>query len=202
MATAGKVGAVYAPTTTNDNIDTTNTTDTFSGDGTTTTFQLTNEYIFVDSETVTVDNEDIGYTLNYITGELVFDTAPASGTNNITVNYDYTTIEQVAGFFDWTFDEDAGLEESPEFQDEHMSHVSTIATWSGNASKYWSVDDRFENWVGELVVMAFYIDDSAGTSIRFEGWGIIGNKDTDCPHDTLVEQTIDFEGQDFLEFRQ
>ena len=204
MATAGKLGAVYAPTETEGEIDTTNTTDTFSGDGTTTTYQLNNEYALRESETVTVDGEETDdYTLNYITGELVFDEAPPDGTDNITVEYDYLdAIEQVAGFFEWSFDEEAGLEESPEFGDEVITHTSTLDSCSGSADMYFGVDDRFSDWVGEEVVLAFYIDDTAGVKQRFEGWGIIGNKSTDTPVDTLVEQSIVIEGQTRLEYRE
>lgn len=205
MGTAGKVGAIFAPTLDiNDEIDTGNTTDTFSGDGTTTAFTLNNEYVLLKSETVTVaGTETDDYEINYITGIVTFDEAPAAGTDNITVEYDYLVeIEQVGGFFEWSFNEDAGLEEAAEFGDDHQTHVATIAEWSGSADKYFSIEDRFENWLGEEVVIAFYIDNTAGEKVRFEGWGKIGSKGTECPHDTLVEQSIDFEGQDFLVFRQ
>ena len=207
MATAGKLGAVYAPTTDiDDNPDTGSTTDTFSGDDTTTTFQLTNEYVLRDSETVTVDGtvqDESKYTLNYITGELEFDEAPADGTDNITVEYDYLDgLEQVAGFFEWSVDEDAGLEESPEFGDEVVTHTQTLGSWNGSADMYFGVDDRFADWVGEELVLAFFIDDTAGEKKRFESWGIIGNKNTNTPNDTLVEESIDIEGQTKLEYRE
>lgn len=204
MATAGKVGAVYAPIETNGTIDTTTTTDTFSGDGTTTTFNLTNEYITKGSVTVNIGGSPTqAYELNRITGELVFDTAPVTGTDNITVNYTYLDgIEQVGGFFEWTVDEDAGLEESPEFGDSVVTHTQTLESWSGSADMYFGVDDRFNDWVGERVVLAFYIDDTAGTLQRFEGWGIIGTKSTTTPVDGLVEQSIDIEGQTKLVYRE
>src|SRR6056297_270606 len=200
MATAGKVGAVYAPIETDGTIDTSTTTDTFSGDDTTTTFQLTNEYITKNSVTVTVGGSPTkAYDLNRITGELEFDTAPVSGTDNITVDYTHLNgIEQVGGFFEWTVDEEAGLEESPEFGDSVVTHTQTLESWSGSADMYFGVDDRFDGWVGERVVLAFYIDDTAGTLQRFEGWGIIGTKSTTVPVDGLVEQSIDLEGQSKL----
>ena len=204
MATAGKVGAVYAPIETDGTIDTSTTTDTFSGDGTTTTFTLTNEYILMNSVTVTVGGSTTkAYNLNRITGELEFDTAPASGTDNITVEYTYLDgLEQVGGFFEWSVDEDAGLEESPEFGDEVITHTQTLESWSGSADMYFGVDDRFDNWIGERVVLAFYINDEAGTLQRFEGWGIIGTKSTTVPVDALVEQSIDLEGQSKLVYRE
>ena len=202
MATAGKLGAVYAPTETDGVIDYGNTTDSFVGDGTTTEFQLENEYVARDSESVTVDGVEVNnYKINYITGLVTFDAAPAD-TADIQVEYDYLEgIEQVAGFFEWSFDEEAGLEESPEFGDEVITHTPTLDSWSGSADMYFGVDDRFTDWVGEEVVLAFYIDDTAGEKVRFEGWGIIGSKSTTTPVDTLVEESIDIEGQTKLEYR-
>ena len=75
-------------------------------------------------------------------------------------------------------------------------------SWSGSADMYFGVDDRFDGWVGERVVLAFYIDDTAGTLQRFEGWGIIGTKSTTVPVDGLVEQSIDLEGQSKLVYRE
>lgn len=206
MATAGKLGAVYAPLVDVDNnVQTTTTTDTFSGDGTTTTFQLTNEYIERGSVTVTVDTveQDEGtYEVNYITGELVFDTAPASGTDNISVEYTYLNgLEQIGGFYEWSVDEDAGLEESPEFGDSVVTHTQTLESWSGSANMYFGVDDRFREWVGDEIVVAFYIDTTAGTEQRFEGWAKISTKSTDVPVDTLIEESLEFEGQTKLEYR-
>ena len=203
MATAGKLGAVYAPTETEGTIDYGNTTDSFVGDGTTTEFELNNEYVVRDSESVTVDGTEVyNYDINYITGIITFDEAPAD-TTDIQVEYDYLEgIEQVAGFFEWSFDEEAGLEESPEFGDEVITHTSTLDSWSGSADMYFGVDDRFQDWVGEEVVLAFYIDDTAGEKKRFEGWGIIGSKSTTTPVDTLVEESIDIEGQTRLEYRE
>lgn len=206
MATAGKLGAVYAPEVDVDNdIQTTNTTDTFSGDDTDVTFQLTNEYVLPGSETVSIggtEQDESTYELNYITGELEFDTAPVTGTDNITIEYDYLDgIEQVGGFYEWSIDEDAGLEETPEFGDTVVTHTSTLESWSGSAEMYFGTDDRFQDWVGEEVVVAFYIDETAGTLQRFESWAKISTKSTDVPVDTLVEESIEFEGQTKIEYR-
>ena len=204
MATAGKLGAVFAPTTDIDgNPDIATTTDNFTGDGTTTTFTLSNEYVSPDNLTVTVDGtETTDYSINYITGMIEFDNAPGD-TLAIEVTYDYIVeLEQVGGFFEWSVDEEAGLEESPEFGDEVITHTRTLDSWSGSASKYFDVEDRFNDWVGEKVVLGFYIDKTAGTEQRFEAWGIIGNKSTTTPVDTLVEEDISIEGQTRLVFRQ
>ena len=212
MATSGKVGAVYAPVTNIDgDILKESTTDTFSGDGTQTTFELSNEYIYPKSQVVTVDGSQPvsnKYTLDYINGTIEFSEPPTDDVDNVSVEYDYLgddngdVLEQAAGFFEWEFDEEANLEESPEFGDEVVTHTSTIPQWSGSADKYWSVDDKFQDWLGELVVVAFYIDTTDGAKRRFEGWGTVGDKSVECPVDTLVEEGISFESESKLEYRQ
>jgi len=218
MATSGRVGAIYAPTTTNGAVNTTTTTDTLTTDGTTTTFNLANDLILQDSETAddldiewqnaTVEWQNANYTweredqkkyaINYILGVIEFSEAPASSVGNFTVTYDYVTeLEQVGGFFDWSFTEGINLEEKTEFGDDHISHEGVLSDWSGTADKYWSVGSRFQDWLGKKVIIGFYINTTTGD--RFEGWGKIGSKSITCPHDTLVEENIDFEGQGFLE---
>lgn len=198
MATAGKLGAVYAPTVdVNDDPDTATTTDAAISDGDT----LSNEYIDPDSVEITYNNvsdEGKSITINYITGDVSFDET-FDGT--IDVSYTYlVSLEQVGGFFEWNVDEEAGLEESPEFGDEVITHTQTLDSWSGSASKYFDVDNRFNDWVGTKVVLAFYID--TDTLKRFEAWGIIGDKSTSTPVDTLVEEDISIEGQTRLRFRE
>jgi len=68
------------------------TKETFSGDGTTTTFYLSHAPL-QGTVTVKVDGayktENVDYTVNYETGGITFDEAPPSGTNNIEVTYGY-----------------------------------------------------------------------------------------------------------------
>jgi hypothetical protein len=66
----------------------------FSGDGSTTVFQLPSPYYPVERiYNVTVDgtgqSEHADYSLDYWNGDLHFDTAPISGTDNISVDVDY-----------------------------------------------------------------------------------------------------------------
>lgn len=198
MAQHGKVGAVYVP----DSISgTTITGETFSGDGTTTSFTLTNEYIKPGSETVTVDGAEVhNYKINYITGEITFEIAPASGTDNISVDYNYFTMNIDCGFFDWTINENADAEEATTFcSDGEREYLAGLTDWDGSANKYWITDEEFHNFVGEQVVIAFYIDET--NNIRYEGWGIVTGVSVDVAVDSLVEESIDIQGSGKLEFR-
>lgn len=72
-------------------VETAVTGETFSGDGTTTTFTLANAFVKPGSETVTVggvaQTRNTDYYITYIDGVIEFATAPATGTNNISVDY-------------------------------------------------------------------------------------------------------------------
>jgi len=68
------------------------TQDTFSGDSSTKTFNLSHGDLLADSVTVTVDGteqtEGTDYTVDYENGSITFDSAPNNGTT-ITVEYSY-----------------------------------------------------------------------------------------------------------------
>lgn len=72
-------------------IETSVTGETFSGDGSATTFNLANDFVKPGTETVTVDGttqtRNTDYYITYITGDIEFASAPASGTDNISVDY-------------------------------------------------------------------------------------------------------------------
>ncbi len=68
-------------------------TDAFSGDGTTTQFNLSASPVVVGSVTVLVNGTTAtNYTVDYEAGTITFDTAPASGAS-IEVSYKYYTAE-------------------------------------------------------------------------------------------------------------
>jgi len=206
MAISGKLGAVYAPVVdeNNDLLVLEGVSDTFTDNTDEDTFQLANEYVFPKSETVTVGGDTTHrYNLNYITGELVLNEATSE---DVEVTYDAldedgegNKLEQIAGFYEWEFEEEANLEESPEFGDEVITHTQTLESWSGSADRYHS-ESRFEDWLGQQVVLGFYINTETGE--RFEGWGRIGDKSVETPVDTLVEEDISFEGESRLEYRE
>ena len=70
--------------------------ETFNGDGVTTTFQLSHTWVVWYSETVTVDGttqtRGTDYSINYETGQITFSTAPADGAQ-ISVVYSYIPFE-------------------------------------------------------------------------------------------------------------
>lgn len=80
-------------------------TNTFNGDASTTAFTLSPKPVLPESETVTVggvsQTRGTDYTIDNRTGVITFSTAPATGTNNISVSYtSYAATDwtQVAAF--------------------------------------------------------------------------------------------------------
>ena len=138
--------------------------------------------------------------INYLTGEIKLRDPVPSDIDKFVIDYEIVDeLEQVGGFFEWTFIEGAHIEPMTDFGDEIISYKATLGEWEAAADKYWVVDDRFNDLIGEEIVIAFYIDVDTGT--RFEGWGTVENVDTTCPIDMLVERDIGFRGQSILEFR-
>lgn len=199
MATHGKVGAVYAP----DSVSGTSVIDeTFSGTGSEKTFSLANEYVKPYSETITVDgieqNRGTDYTIDYVLGE--FTITAASGTSNVSVDYNYFTLSEVGGFFDWTLNENADTQEATDFQSNgEREYVSGLKDWDGSATKYWKSTKQFHDFIGEDVVMAFYIDET--NNVRYEGWGVLTGASVDTAVDALVEESIDIQGSHTLTYR-
>jgi predicted secreted protein len=203
MAIEGHVGAVYAP----DDLTGTNVpSETFSGDDSTVEFTHANEYVIPYSETVEVDsteqtrNKD--YTINYITGKITFESAPASGTDNISVDYDYYTISEVGGFFSWTINKNADTLESTSFDSSgERTYVAGLTDWDGSASKYWASDKTFHDFVGEDdIIIVFYVDDVTN-NYRYEGYGVVNSKSVDTSVDSLIEESIDIQGSGTLTYR-
>jgi len=76
----------------------TTTTQEFNGDNVETQFQLTNTNV-KNVRSVTVGGVAVaygsGYTVDYITAQINFTTAPVAGTNNVDIEYDYGTTDKI-----------------------------------------------------------------------------------------------------------
>src|SRR5690554_1945925 len=171
MALSGKVGGVFAPAS----LAGTAGSDTFSGDDVTVEFTLSHEYVKPYSEEITVGattlKRGVDYNINYITGVITFKEAPVTGTDNISVSYNYHNVSQIGGFFEWSIDESAETLDGTAFDNNngHRVYVAGLREWTASANRYWATTDRFDDWVGQTVVISFYADKDSGLN-RFEGW--------------------------------
>lgn len=77
----------------------TTTTQLFSGNGSTTVFTVTNGSTIKNVRAISISAVPkyfgTDYTVNYVTGAITFTVAPASGSSNISVQYDYGTTDKI-----------------------------------------------------------------------------------------------------------
>lgn len=114
-----------------------NYTETFTGDGTTTTFTVANTPVFNGSETVTVDGvtktRGTDYTIDYSAGEVVFTSAPGDGAT-IEISYSIAEVdlpvnEVLEGSVSASLDSGSGeLETLYEYDDYYVDHENAKIT--------------------------------------------------------------------------
>jgi hypothetical protein len=133
-----------------------------------------------------------GFTLEYVGGFVVFDTALGVD-DTVTVSGKSLTLVQAGGFFNWSVDGDADDAEATTFESGGWKEYKrALVGWSGSAEAYWG-DTQFFNSLGKTVVVKLYID--AGPSQDcLEGFAIINGEGIESPVDGLVQETVDFTG--------
>lgn len=203
MAISGKVGAVYvsdidaAPVSFTDEATTPDTTYT--------RYQVTNEayrYWPLDAEITVKVNDTVvtsGFALERAGGFVVFD-SPLTDTDIVTVSGEALTLVQCGGFFNWSVDTDAEVPEATTFASGGWKEFQQVLKgWSGSAEAYWS-DDRFFKSLGEIIVVKLFIDSGASQKC-LEGFALINSEGIETAVDSLLEESIDFEGVGPLYFR-
>jgi len=203
MTIAGKVGAVYVS-----DVDTAPVS--FTDEATTpnvdyTRYQVTNEayrYWPLNADIAVKVNDVVvtsGFTLERAGGFVVFDT-PLLDTDVVTVSGEALTLVQCGGFFNWSVDTDAEVPEATTFASGGWKEFQQVLKgWSGSAEAYWG-DDRFFKSLGEIIVVNLFIDSGASQKC-LEGFALINSEGIEIAVDSLVEESIDFEGVGSLYFR-
>ncbi|MBW2672580.1 MAG: hypothetical protein JRD89_04075 [Deltaproteobacteria bacterium] len=196
MAIAGKIGAIYVS-----DIDTAPvsfTDEATTADATYTRYQITNEayrYWPLDADiTVEVNATPVtsGFTLERAGGYVVFDSA-LNAEDVVTVSGEALTLVQCGGFFNWSVDTDAEVPEATTFASGGWKEFQQVLKgWSGSAEAYWG-DDRFFKSLGEIIVVKLYVDSGASQKC-LEGFVLINSEGIEAAIDSLVQETIDFQG--------
>jgi hypothetical protein len=192
MAIAGKVGSIYMKTT--------DVAATFTDEGCTnidnTVWRITDDAKrYWDKDTaVTVEVDatpETGVTIDYVGGRITFDT-PLAGTETVTVSGKYWTVSELAGFYNWTLDIVADLEDSTTFADSGWrAYTPTLKGFNISAESFWQ-DDKFIDRLGEEVVVALYVNEAS--DYRYEGFSHIESDSISQPVDALVEESVTFTG--------
>ena len=172
-AIAGKVGSIYMKTT--------DVATTFTDEGCTnidnTVWRITDDtkryWDKATAVTVEVDAApETGVTIDYIGGRITFDT-PLAGTETVTVSGKYWTVSELAGFYNWSLDIVADLEDSTTFADNGWrAFTPTLKGFNISAESFWQ-DDKFISRLGEEVVVALYVNEAS--DIRYESVTFTGD---------------------------
>lgn len=191
-AIAGKVGNIFMKTT---DVATTFTDEACTNVDNTVYYITDTSKRYWDKDTAVVVNVDAtpetGVTIDYIGGRITFDT-PLVGTEAVTVSGKYWTVSELAGFYNWTLDIIADLEDSTTFADAGWrSFVPTLKGFNISAESFWQ-DDKFIDRLGEEVVVALYVNEA--NDERYEGYAHIESDSISQPVDTLVEESVAYTG--------
>ncbi len=200
---AGKVGAIYAPTGTGTLVE--NESKTLVAG----VIDLTNENVLVSK--VTSDAEGITpitkrWTVT-VKGHLVVEDG---GTDTVYITYHYWAegqygndgeIGEVGGFFNWSIAQAAGILDKTDFQSGAWKEFMTgLKEWSATAEKHWITDESLAAWLGTLKIIKFYLDVDATPKLRYEGWAIITGLNPAVAVDTLINESLTFQGTGQLSY--
>lgn len=105
----------------------------------------------------------------------------------------------VAGFFSWKADQKADALETTDYSDGGVRtyRVVGLKGWSGSAERHWLTELPL-GWIGTLLVIKLYLD--VGNTMRYEGWGVITGDGVTSAVDTLVNESISFQGSGVLTY--
>lgn len=105
---------------------------------------------------------------------------------------------QVAGFFSWAISKVADALETTDYSDAgQRTYVPGLKGWTGSAEKHWITEDPLE-WEGTKLIIKFYVD-KTGT-LRYEGIGIVTGHGVTSAVDTLVNESLSFQGDGILTY--
>lgn len=203
MAIAGKIGGVYVSDVDTAPVSFTDQATTDSGDHK--RYQITNaayRYWPLDADiTVEVNGSPVttGFTLERAGGYVVFDAA-LGAEDVVTVSGEALTLVQCGGFFNWSIDTDAEDADATTYASDGWKEFQRVLKgWSGSAEAYWG-DDRLFKSLGEIIVVKLFVDSGASQKC-LEGFALINSEGIETAVDSLVQETIDFQGVGPLYFR-
>lgn len=196
-AIAGKIGALYIPTT-GTSVSFTDEACTDSGDHT--TYYITNDVKRYWDEssalTVKVDgNAETAVTIEFAGGRIIFDT-PLAGIETVTVSGKYYAMSEEGGIANWNIDIEIELTEVTSLGKTWKEYISTLKGWSLSAEKSW-FDGAFISKTAKIAV-ALFVDEAS--DIRYDGFCKLSNDGIEDPVDDKVTEALDFTGDGGLYF--
>lgn len=134
-----------------------------------------------------------GFVIQHAGGVIVFKDANPDREVRVT-GYAYE-LEEKLGFFSWTLTVDVTMHDATDFQsDGWVENVDGNRSWTAQAEQHWRNEEHLNDWVGELLPVTFYVDDTPGRLWRYEGVGYVSQDALEVPQGDIVDRTMQFTG--------
>ena len=134
---------------------------------------------------------EAGVTIDYVGGRITFDT-PLAGTETVTVSGEYWTVAEVAGFYNWSLDITADMEDSTTFATNGWREFTpTLKSFNVSAEAYWQNGD-FLDRLAEDVIVSLYTNEAS--DLRYEGYARITSTSVENAVDGLVQESVEYTG--------
>lgn len=192
-AISGKIGSIYMKT---DAVATAFVDEAMTNSGDNTVYYITNDVKrYWDKNTaVTVEVDTVAETdiiIDYVGGRITFNT-PLTGTEVVTVSGSYWTVAEVAGFYNWSLDVSADMEDSTTFADNGWRvFTPTLKGFNVSAEAYWQNGD-FLDRLAEEVIVSLYTNEAS--DLRYEGYAYITSTSVETGAEGLVEESVEYTG--------
>ena len=218
---SGKVGGFYATSGTGHLVT------AESGTLATNFHQLDHKNVMVTSVYKNKQGTGAEFTRWYCTpmGKLTIKDAAATGTFSVTYRWyseegepwaDTGSIKKYGGFFNWSLDYTCDAIEITDFSSSgHREYIAGLDGWAATADQYW-VDTGIEalrrrQSVGSntYIIAKFYVNDittakgtqsGSDTGDRYEGWCLITGLSPSVAIDTVVQQSLSFQGTSIITY--
>jgi hypothetical protein len=203
MPIAGKIGAVFLQTDAAP-VAFIKTATTANTERTRYTIDNEDKRYLDKNSPVTVYVNDIavssGFTVLHIGAAVVF-ASPLLLGDVVTVSGKSVVIAQAGGFFSWSAELSADTADVTTFESGNWKeNLPTIKGFSASAESYWA-DEQLSGRLGQEVIIALYLDTGANKK-RYEGYAIILGDSIELSVDDVVNESIEFEGNGKLYYRE
>ena len=126
-------------------------------------------------------------------GTLTFNTAVAVGDAVLAAYRHFPMTMEAGGFTNWSMDFSVDMLDKTDFITTGWREWEAgLKSWSGSAERFWK--NSMYDLIGEKLVLKFYLDITDVTTDYLTAWGILSGINPSTPVDTLVTESISFQG--------
>lgn len=141
-----------------------------------------------------------GAYLHTVSGKVTLSTAPGNG-EAVLATYDEYAISQVGGFFNWAIMQAVGILDKTDFESGgHKEFLAGLKEWSATAERHWLTDESLVAWLGVTKIIKLFLDTDSDPQLRYEGWAIIKGLNPAVAVDTIINESLDFQGTGQLSY--